>query len=47
MEDTYKVIKPIRRNARCCSGRLLLLFQYINMLTYCVVYKHCYMFNAE
>ena len=39
---TYKVIKPNRRNARCSSGKLLLLFHYINMLTYCVVYKHCY-----
>ena len=27
--------------------KLLMLFHYINMLTYCVGYKHCYMFNAE
>ena len=25
----------------------LLLIHYNNILTYCVVYKHCYMFNAE
>ena len=38
-KNTYEVIKPIRRNARCSSGKLLLLFHYINMLTYSVVYK--------
>ena len=27
--------------------KLLLLFHHINMLTYRVIYKHCYMFNAE
>ena len=47
IKNTYKVIKHIRRNARCSSGKLLLLFHYINMLLYCVVYKHCYMVNAE
>ena len=42
IKDTYKVIKSIRRNARCSSGKSLLLFHYIDMLTYCVVYKHYY-----
>ena len=23
------------------------MLHYINMLTYCAGYKHCYMFNAE
>ena len=27
--------------------KIIVLFHYINMLTYRVVYKHCYMFNAE
>ena len=27
--------------------KIIVLFHYISMLTYCVVYKHCYMFNAE
>ena len=40
-------IKHITITAKCSSGKLLLLFYYINFLTYCVGYKHCYMFNAE
>ena len=31
----------------CSSGKLFLMFHYINMLTYCVGYKHCFMFDAE
>ena len=46
-KNTYKVIKHIRINARSSSGKLLLLFHCIIMLTYFVVYKHCYMLNAE
>ena len=40
-EMIYKNTYEVRRNSRCSSGKLLLLFHYINMLAYCVVYKHC------
>ena len=45
IKDTYKVIKHISRNARCSSGKLLLLFHYINKLTYCVNTVICLMVN--
>ena len=47
IKDTYKVIKHIKRNAKCSSGILLLWFHYINMLTYCVVINKaiCSMLN--
>ena len=47
IKDAYYVIKHIRRKVLYSSGKLLLLFHYINMLTYCVGYKHCFMFDAE
>ena len=47
IKDANYVIEHIRRKVLCSSGKVLLLFHYINMLTYSVVYKHCFMFDAE
>ena len=46
-KDVYYVTKHIRRKVLCSSGKLFLLFHYIHMLTYCVGYKQCFMFDAE